>query len=168
MKIPSIKLNNKRLWTATIAVCCIGPILISTSSLTSAGEVNTGYFGKVAIMGYDTVAYFKQKKAMRGSKKYSHKWLGATWLFASDDHRKAFAASPIKFAPQYGGLCTVGVAYGEVTREIDPEAWSIIKGKLYLNYAKSVTSEFEKNSDKIIAEAEKKWAQVRKDLVANR
>ena len=78
-----------------------------------AGEANKDVYGEVAIMsgfsgdvairGYDPVAYFTDGKAVQGSEAYSYKWLGATWRFASDAHRRLFAASPISYAPQYGG-----------------------------------------------------------------
>lgn len=44
-------------------------------------SVNTGYFGGVAIMGYDPVAYFTEGKAVKGSEEFSHEWLGTPWLF---------------------------------------------------------------------------------------
>ncbi len=102
------------------------------ATIAEAGEVNTGYFGSVAIEGYDTVAYFTEGKATKGSEQFSYDWLGASWHFASDEHRKLFAASPIAYAPQYGGLCSEGVVYNEITVNIEPEAWQIIDGKLYL------------------------------------
>jgi hypothetical protein len=103
-----------------------------------AGEVNTGYFGDVAIKGYDPVAYFTDGKAMRGLEAYSFDWMGARWRFFSEDHRRMFVASPISYAPQYGGLCAEGVAaHGEATVNIDPESWQIIHGKLYLSAAAS-------------------------------
>jgi len=47
-------------------------------------------------------------------------------------------ASPISYAPQYGGLCAEGVAaHGEATVNIEPESWQIIDGKLYLSAAAS-------------------------------
>ena len=70
--------------------------------------------------------------ATKGSEQFSYDWLGASWQFASDEHRKLFAASPIAYAPQYGGLCSEGVVYNEITVNIEPEAWQIIDGKLYL------------------------------------
>ncbi|MER9236856.1 hypothetical protein NKI56_33495 [Mesorhizobium sp. M0622] len=98
-----------------------------------AGEVNTGYFGSVAIEGYDTVAYFTEKRAVKGSEKFQSEWLGATWQFSSDENRKLFDASPMDYAPQYGGLCSEGVAFNEMTVNIEPEVWQIIDGKLYLS-----------------------------------
>jgi len=96
--------------------------------------VQSGFSGDVAIRGYDPVAYFIDRKAVQGSEDYSYKWLGATWRFASDEHRHLFAANPISYAPQYGGLCAESIsAYGRVVVNIDPESWQIIDGKLYLS-----------------------------------
>src|SRR6185436_16180047 len=67
------------------------------------GRVNTGYFGGVAIDGYDTVAYFTDGQAIKGSEKYSYDWVGTPWHFASDAHRELFKSDPVKYAPQYGG-----------------------------------------------------------------
>ena len=96
--------------------------------------VMSGFSGDVAIRGYDPVAYFTDGKAVQGSEAYSYKWLGATWRFASDAHRRLFTASPISYAPQYGGACAEGMAYdGRVVVDTDPESWRIIDGKLYLS-----------------------------------
>src|SRR5262249_375855 len=57
-------------------------------------EVNTGYFGGVAIEGYDTVAYFTDNRPVKGSPDISYQWRGATWHFSSDEHRKLFVANP--------------------------------------------------------------------------
>ena len=100
-------------------------------------KINTGYFGNVAIKGYDPVAYFTEGRAMEGNEEYTLKWLGAKWLFATAEHKEMFAASPIKYVPQYGGHCATGMGiHGGLTKDIDPEAWTIIDGKLYLNYSK--------------------------------
>lgn len=83
-------------------------------------SVNTGYFGGVAIMGYDPVAYFTDGRAMKGSEKFSYEWLGTPWHFANAKHRELFISEPIKYAPQYGGYCAGEVAHGSVTINIDP------------------------------------------------
>src|SRR5258707_11339436 len=57
----------------------------------------------IAIKGYDTVAYFEQSQAVKGSPKYEYTWNGAKWLFATAAHRDAFAKDPTRYAPQYGG-----------------------------------------------------------------
>ena len=125
-------MNSKFLSSASLAAAAI----VSIAAAASAGEINTGYFGDVAIKGYDPVAYFTDHKAVRGSEAISYSWLGATWRFSSDEHRKLFLASPVSYAPQYGGICAEGVAAdGEATLNIEPESWQIIDGKLYLSAA---------------------------------
>ena len=112
-------------------------VWLSTATLGAqavAGEVvNTGLFGGVAIMGYDTVAYFTEGQPIKGSPAFSYEWLGTPWHFANADHRDLFAADPARYAPQYGGYCTLGVGLDSHAAEnIDPErAWRIIDGKLY-------------------------------------
>jgi hypothetical protein len=121
-----------------LALTTAGLTLGTSAGNANAGEVNTGYFGDVAIKGYDPVAYFTDSKAVRGSEEHSYKWLNTTWYFSNDEHRRAFVASPISYAPQYGGLCAEGVAaHGEATVNIEPESWQIIDGKLYLSAAAS-------------------------------
>ena len=129
--------------------------------------VNTGYFGDVAIKGYDTVAYFTRGEAMEGSQEYSHRWLGATWHFASAEHRDLFAADPVKYAPQYGGHCADGVSFGTITTNIDPRAWRIIAGKLYLNYDPGAADGLEKNPTKVVTSA-KYWPEVRQTLMSEK
>src|SRR6478735_12012048 len=117
------------------AVLAIATIAGAVSGLAN-DSVNTGYFGGVAIMGYDTVAYFTDGKAVKGSEEFAYEWLGTPWHFASKKHQEMFMSEPVKYAPQYGGYCAGEVANGSVTVNTDPEAFKIIDGKLYLTYDK--------------------------------
>jgi YHS domain-containing protein len=161
-----IKIDGRlaRKWLAAAALVLLATLAGQVTSARAGSEVNTGYFGKVAIMGYDTVAYFAMSDAVKGSEDHAFDWLGATWLFANENHRQTFMANPIKYAPQYGGLCALGVAYGEVTRNIDPKAWSIIKGKLYLNFDKGASADFGEDSANLITRADAKWPKVKARL----
>ncbi|MGD1864134.1 MAG: YHS domain-containing (seleno)protein [Phormidesmis sp.] len=51
----------------------------------------------------------------------------------SAEHREVFARNPEQYAPQYGGFCAWAVAE-RYTAPVDPNAWEIVDGKLYLNY----------------------------------
>jgi len=118
--------------------------------------VNTGYFGDVAIKGYDTVAYFTRGEAMEGSQEFSHRWLGATWHFASPAHRDLFAADPAKYAPQYGGYCAWAASRNYVA-STDPEAWDIVDDKLYLNFSKLVHARWSLGKRSNIAKGDANW-----------
>src|SRR5262249_11101959 len=76
-----------------------------STTVLADGSVDTGYFGGVAIMGYDPVAYFTDGHAVKGSEKFSYDWLGTPWHFANEQHREMFKSDPTKYAPQYGGYC---------------------------------------------------------------
>src|SRR5260370_23306453 len=78
----------------------------------------------IAIKGYDTVAYFEQSQAVKGSPKYVYTWNGAKWLFATAAHRDAFAKDPTRYAPQYGGYFAVRVRPGHAVPG-DPAALGV-------------------------------------------
>ena len=56
--------------------------------------------------------------------------MGATWWFASPEHRDRFAGEPQRYAPQLGGYCAWAVSQA-YNAGIDPTAWKIVEGKLY-------------------------------------
>ena len=114
-----------------------------------------------AIRGYDPVAYFDQKGPVKGAKQFSHPWRGATWYFASAENRDKFAAEPERYAPRYGGYCAYAVAQG-YTADIDPSAWSIVDGKVYLNYSLGVRERWSKDIPGYIRKADASWPEVLK------
>ncbi len=113
-----------------------------------------------AIRGYDPVAYFTVGEAVKGDRAYRHRWRDADWFFASAEHRDLFAADPLKYAPQYGGYCAYAMSKGNYA-SIDPEAWTIRDGKLYLNYSKSVRKRWLKKPDEYIERADRNWRRLR-------
>jgi hypothetical protein len=114
---------------------------------------------RVAINGYDTVAYFTEERAVEGSAEFEHAWQDARWRFASAEHRDLFAADPERYAPRYGGFCTGGMALGRLWT-IDPEAWAIVDDRLYLNFRKSGRDEFVEDPEPYIERADANWAKL--------
>jgi len=148
---------------AMFAVTAIG-----AGSALADDSVNTGYFGGVAIMGYDTVAYFTEGKAVKGSEEFSYEWLGTPWHFANERHKAIFVSEPAKYAPQYGGYCAGEVAgSGSVTVNVDPEAFKIIDGKLYLVYDQGNAAAFADNADNLVPKADANWPVVQAKLAAD-
>jgi len=127
-------------------------------------SVNTRYFGGVAIMGYDPVAYFTEGRAVKGSEKFAYEWLGTPWHFANDKHREMFKSDPVRYAPQYGGYCAGEVSGGSVTINVDPEAFKIIDGKLYLIYDKGSADWFAANAAEAVPKANANWPKITADL----
>ena len=136
-----------------VAVCLAAAV--AAGGFEKADPVNHDRKG-VAILGYDPVGYFTDSRPVKGDSSFTFAWRGATWQFASAEHRDLFAKDPEKYAPQYGGYCTYGVSENH-TVNIDPEAWRIIGGKLYLNYDKKVQQMFLKEPEERIRRAEQNW-----------
>ena len=135
----------------------IAAILLSPGALAQKPQVFSDRNG--AIRGYDPVAYFDRKGPVKGSKQFSHSWRGATWYFASAENRDNFVAEPERYAPRYGGYCAYAVAEG-YTADIDPSAWSIVDGKLYLNYSLRIRERWNKDIPGYIRKSETNWPAV--------
>ena len=125
----------------------------------SAGE----FFERngVAISGYDLVAYFDEEKPVKGVPEFRAEFRGSTFQFISAAHRDAFAADPEKFSPQYGGYCAYGTAKGYKAK-IDPEAFTVVQGKLYLNYSDAVQTRWLSDIPGYIEKADANWPEVQK------
>lgn len=89
---------------------------------------------KIAIQGYDPVAYFNSKKAIKGKSSLSLSYEGVIYYFSSQTNKEAFAKSPSSFEPEYGGWCAYAMGSNNEKVEINPETFKIIDGKLYLFY----------------------------------
>jgi len=100
-------------------------------SLLLCGSVAALDESRLAIRGYDPVAYFTLQRATPGVAQYTYEWDEHRWQFANARHRDLFKADPVRYAPQFENFCAVALARGEV-REASPEYWLIIDGKLYL------------------------------------
>lgn len=114
---------------------------------------------QVAINGYDPVAYFTMEKPVAGTAEHDSMYMGATFLFASAENKALFDADPTRYAPQYGGYCAYAVSKG-YTAKTDPDAWSIVDGKLYLNYSRAVRSLWSVNIPANIEKADANWPDV--------
>ncbi|MGB7433447.1 MAG: YHS domain-containing (seleno)protein [Ahrensia sp.] len=130
----------------------------ATMSLTPgafAASVNLNNTG-VAVQGYDPVAYFTDDAAVRGDSTITAQYDGATYHFASAENRDAFVANPAQYAPAYGGFCAFAVANG-YTAKIDPAAYSVVDGKLYLNFSKGVRSRWNRDIPGNITKGNANW-----------
>jgi YHS domain-containing protein len=158
----SAAVMRRRLVWLGMALLVLGGVGV-TAPVAAGGVVNSSFLGGVAIEGTDPVAYFTESKPVEGSSDFEHEWMGATWRFVSAENRDRFAADPEKYAPQYGGYCAWAVAHG-YTAKIDPEAWKIVDGKLYLNYSKDVQAQWAQDIPGNIAKGDANWPKIRADL----
>jgi YHS domain-containing protein len=141
-------------------------ILISLSFILLLAGVGGSAAGKapegdVAIKGYDTVAYFKDGKALKGSESFTFPWHGMTWHFSSRENRDLFAGSPEKYAPQYDGWCAWAMTESRLA-VTDPEVWKIVDGKLYLNCSREAYEKWSRDIPGNIKKADSIWPTLRR------
>ena len=143
----------KNLWLAVA-------IVMFTTTQVKAQKEEVFTVHAQAIRGYDPVAYFKEGKPVRGSEEYSFTWKDANWLFSSKENLDSFSQNPEKYAPQYGGYCAYGLSEGHKA-PTDPNAWTIIDGKLYFNYNLKVKEMWIKETAQRIEMADKNWPELK-------
>jgi YHS domain-containing protein len=110
---------------------------LSATTFAQSGAKRTSTFNlekKVAIQGYDPVAYFNQRKAVMGKSTIASSYEGVVYYFSSQANKDAFAKSPVSFEPQYGGWCAYAMGSTGEKVEVDPETFKIVDGKLNLFY----------------------------------
>lgn len=131
---------------------------ILAESATAQSEIFATTAG--AINGFDAVSYFTENKPVVGTKENSFVWKGETWYFSSMKNLEAFKSSPEKYAPQFGGFCAYGMSRGYKAKT-DADAWTIVDGKLYLNYNVEVRKIWSEKQNEFIDKANQNWPTVK-------
>ena len=137
-----------------------GSLVLCLALPISARSAEVYAIDGVALKGHDPVAYFAIGKPQRGVEGLRVEHGGARYLFANAENRDAFKANPARYLPQYGGYCAFGVSRG-YKADIDPAAFSVIDGKLYLNYNAAVQRDWLKDTAGYIRTADAKWGEVK-------
>lgn len=98
-------------------------------------EWNLPKSSKLAIDGYDPVAYFPEGggKPAKGDAKFTTEYRGVNYRFTSTEHRDLFLANPARYEPAYGGWCAWATKDGDKV-EIDPKSFIVKDNRLFLFY----------------------------------
>lgn len=153
-------MNRRALLIAGLAGMTLGGLALALSHAgAEEPEVFTGLVSGVAVGGYDPVAYFKEGRPVEGSPGITLTYKGAEWRFTTPENRTAFEENPDAYAPQYGGYCAYAVSQG-YTAKGDPQAWTIVDGRLYLNYDQSIKQNWEKDIPGHIEAGDANWPTV--------
>jgi YHS domain-containing protein len=114
----------------------------------------------VILKGGDVVAYFKQRKPVKGDPAIKSLYQGATYLFASAANKADFDKDPAKYVPQYGGFCAYGIVMGVLADLEGPDAFTVYKGKLYLGGNEGALRGFKNDIDSNIDKADSNWRRI--------
>lgn len=130
---------------ASVLALALTAVLVATEPGVAGGKplVNVNKEG-VLVDGYDVVAYFTDGKPVMGSGELSSSFDGATYWFATLEHKALFDAEPAKYAPQFGGFCAYAVSRKGL-RPVDPAIFHFVDGKLFLQHTQKAFDLFEKD-----------------------
>ena len=109
LRDPSLEkdLALKKLSLSLVLASLIGLLSLASSVVAQPNA------DRLALKGYDPVAYFTDKRPMLGDPQYQYEWDGAVYRFASAKHLDLFKESPDRYLPQYNNWCAASVAKGE-------------------------------------------------------
>jgi len=133
-------------------------VALTTSALAAGVDVNASNTG-LALQGYDPVAYFTLGAPTEGNWQITTAYNGATYRFASEEHKAAFEADPEAYLPQYGGYCAFGAAMG-FKFDGDPEQWKVVDGELFLNISKDIQERWVQDIPGYVEKADAKWVEI--------
>jgi len=146
-------MSKRRTVVKLLAACAVagfvGPLEALAQGTPPAGE-------RIGLKGYDPVAYFADGKARPGAPEFEYTWDGVRYRFASAAHRDLFKANPEKYAPQFGGSCTMNMSNG-VRREADPTVWVISNGNLYVFAGSGGAERFRQDPQVAATKAATNW-----------
>lgn len=113
----------------------------------------------LAAEGYDVVAFFEDRSAVKGDRSHALMWRGAIWLFSSEKNRETFEMNPRAYAPRFGGYCALGIARNKLVPG-DPDTWEVVDGSLYLTANERVKAIWVEDLSGNITMAEANWPEV--------
>jgi YHS domain-containing protein len=134
-------------------------ILSATTFAQTAKHINLK--NTIALQGYDPVAYFEINKPTEGNKKFKSEYNGAIYYFSSESNKTLFLKNPSQYEPQFGGFCAYGMSEG-YEAPIQPDAFTIVENKLYLNYNLKVKEMWSKERVARIEKAIVNWENIQK------
>lgn len=137
----------------TVPALGIGPVLAFDPS--SPLPVNVEKSG-VGLKGYDPVSYFMSDSPVEGDPTITAVHDGTLYAFSSKVNRDAFVVEPERYLPAYGGFCAMAMSFGKKV-DIDPKAWKIINGRLYVQANPRAAELWEKDISGNTEKADMKW-----------
>jgi YHS domain-containing protein len=141
-----------RILVAVLLLALVGPL----RALEMTDKVSVDANG-LAARGYDPVAYFLQKRAVKGRPTLAASVEpGVTYHFSSEENLLAFLKDPARFVPQYGGFCALGATKADNVTA-DPQAFRVVGDKLYLLASARAAREWSKDPVANIAKADAAW-----------
>ena len=130
--------------------------IIAFAALARANEVVNIDKNGLALQGYDPVGYFTDSKPVKGSPAFTATYKGATYQFASAEHRDMFNQSPAKYEPQFGGFCGYAASINKLA-VIMPEYFQVLHDRLILQHNEKAWKLWHEDVEGNLKKADTNW-----------
>ena len=156
---------SRRTLLAGVLAAGLSPVVCQTTlSAAELEEFVNALPDGVAMDGFDVVAYFDGAPA-RGSASHNVDYKGKLWRFSSAENAAAFAADPGAYEPRYNGWCAYAASEGYGAEVDFVNGWSVLDGKLYLNWDAGTRDAFLSGQSTRIERAERNWPDLHAGLL---
>ena len=125
--------------------------------------INADPHGKIALQGYDPVAFYTIGKAVKGSPTMLAEYQGYKYLFSSEANKATFEKEAEKYLPAYGGYCAYGVSHN-VLFPVEIDTWEVIDGRLVFQFSMKVKKMFEEAREENILKANENWSKIEETM----
>jgi YHS domain-containing protein len=115
------------------------------------------------LRGNDPVAYFTEKRPVRGDPSIKAERDGATYRFASQANREAFLKNPARFEPAYAGFCASGAPYA-LKAAIGADVFYVYEDRLYLFGSDRSRRNWVMDAAENVKVGDRYWAEEMKDV----
>ena len=115
------------------------------------------------LRGNDPVAYFTEKRPVKGDPSIKAERDGATYRFASQANREAFLKNPARFEPAYAGFCASGAPYA-LKAAIGADVFYVHEDRLYLFGSDRSRKNWVMDAAENVKVGDRYWAEEMKDV----
>ncbi len=130
--------------------------LLAFAVLAPAAEVINIDKSGLALQGYDPVAYFTDGKPVKGLPEFTATYKGATYQFASAEHKQLFEKSPAKYEPQFGGFCGYAASINKLAR-IEVQYFQVLHDRLILQHNEKAWKLWHEDVEGNLKKADANW-----------
>ncbi len=130
--------------------------LVAFAVLAPAAEVINIDKSGLALQGYDPVAYFTDGKPVKGLPEFTATYKGATYQFASAEHKQLFEKSPAKYEPQFGGFCGYATSINKLA-PIEVQYFQLLHDRLILQHNEKAWKLWHQDVEGNLKKADANW-----------
>ena len=115
------------------------------------------------LRGNDPVAYFTEKRPVKGDPAIKVEREGVTYRFASAGNRELFLKDPARYEPAYDGFCASGAPYA-LKAFIGADVFMIYNDRLYLFGSERSRVNWAMDAAENVKSGDRYWAEETKDV----